>query len=705
LPLCTANVRGLWELQRYGAPAIDGRNLAFWGAAPAGGDEAYFLYDAASDTIRPAAYPGAVTTGGFPLQRFSGVPSYFDGQFTAWAEDSNRGQHILIGDGETLDDVAYTNSFFNVQGGDPVAFQSLGRSPSIHGDVVAFQGTQPNGDQGIYGSQSGAIAPLQLFADRDTRVPLTGNRIVTFEDPSFDGTRVAFRGLDDEGHGGAFFASRPDSIGLAASTDPFFENAPAALDRQVRYFDLPGAPQMEGQYVILQGTKNRIPPDPNLRARGVFAHDRLSPPDAEDLQKSLGPRGFDYQSIEAMASDGHVAAYLARGDRSQGNDKDAIFAIDNFTRGPSAFDFQSVVIETGDELDGWSVRSFAMQPDAVSGNRIAFSVVYDNNVSAVYVAEPKSAGPLPTPATHAKTVVRYGNPAFPNTNAPGGQLGVDEVTHAEFSDSFVLRGPVPLDFDEAFAHSSGYVLGRDGQGTPTVHALSRAQGSFGGAAIPAQPDPGVRALANGDAVSWWQPRLSQVPSGEPIDVDITITLHGLLDVSLLRAGDGGVDPWAAYGQADLRISLFQESRGGHDPSFSQSEKIRLGSDGQLSGSLLGLGPDVLTLAPSQYADGRAYEVNVELTYENVTLINPGEEDHFAVELNLGTVAFVLNPRGEVGALADFLNSGNFTLSSDTPGVTFVQVPEPASILLVAVGGLAILARRVTRRRALDAAAF
>jgi hypothetical protein len=317
-------------------------------------------------------------------------------------------------------------------------------------------------------------------------------------------------------------------------------------------------------------------------------------------------------------------------------------------------------------------------------------VQYDNNVNAIYVAEPKSAGPLPRPKTHAKSVVRYGNPAFPNTGDPGGQSGIDEVTHAEFSDSFVLRGPVPLDFDEAFAHGSGYVLGRDGQGTPTVHALSRAQGSFGGATMPMQPDPGVRALANGDAVSWWQPRLSQPANGEPVDVDITITLHGLLDVSLLPVVDGGVDPWAAYAQADLRIRLYQESRGGHDPSFARSERVFLGGDGQLSGSLAALGEHALTLVPSQYTGGKAYEVDAELTFENVALINPGEEDHFAIELNLGTVAFVLNPRGELGAFADFLNSGSFTLSSDTPGVTFVQVPEPATIGMAIVGFLIAL---------------
>jgi hypothetical protein len=256
-----------------------------------------------------------------------------------------------------------------------------------------------------------------------------------------------------------------------------------------------------------------------------------------------------------------------------------------------------------------------------------------------------------------------------------------------------------LDFDEAFAHGSGYVLGRDGQGTPTVHALSRAQGSFGGPTMPSQPDPGVRALANGDATSWWQPRLSQSVSGEPIDVDITITLHGLLDVSLLPVIDGGVDPWAAYAQADLGIRLYQESRGGHDPTFWRSEKIRLGGDGQLSGSLVALGEDSLSLVPSQYAAGKAYEVDAELTYENVALINPGEEDHFAIALNLGTVAFVLNPRGEMGAFADFLNSGSFTLSSDTPGVTFVQVPEPATACLTVIGcSIAVVISRVLRRR-------
>jgi hypothetical protein len=482
-----------------------------------------------------------------------------------------------------------------------------------------------------------------------------------------------------------FFNSSPTNGGIVASTAPFFDVRPESAERylQFSYRSVTGQPQMEDELVYATGEKIEWEFEAGELTRsvnpGVYAHRRLFDPAVHERLQLTVDRAA---AVSMTSADGGVSAFLA-----QESGLNALYASEYLPQ--SGIFRPSSVMREGQLLDGKVVRSLSIQPDAVSGRRIAFAAQFDDRTSAIYLAEPSSRGALPAPHTNASADVLYGNPAFPATDAPNGQSGEDEVSHPEFSDSFVLRGPVPLDFDESFAHGSGYVLGRDGQGTPTVHALARAQGSyFGGART---EGGGIRAAAVGQAISVWEPHVSQTTGGELIDVDLDVTLHGLLDVTVAGGGGDGNDPQFLFSLASVELVLHQESTG---EVFEKYRSLRLDANGELSGALADLG---VTQIVSQYENGVAYELDTVLHFEDVAFISPGEDDKFAIDFRLDALAYVFEPGGErLGAFADFLNSSGFTLASDTPGVTFVQVPEPASILLALFATVALIVHRRIR---------
>ncbi len=641
------------------APALDGENLGFYAFT----DEAvqgYFIYDALSGAVRPAGIAGDRTTGplslgGFNrLTTFAGFPSMSAGVLAGWAADNMGRQHIITSDGTTVTEAANTGLIFNAAG-DDIILQDLGRNPSIRNGTIAFRATATSADgsgnkSGIY--TGGGELPLVVYADGETEIRPPGQHIVTFGDPSFDGDRVVFRGVSNEGWVQIHYRT-PTIGGTTVNSDIIAVN------------DVLPFPQAEGRFVLDGSTISQ----PLIRA-----YDRL-----EDSYRSIvtggteipGSSGLSFSNVEVFSGDQEHWVFQGGTGSTHGI----------YSKGLPGSErvFLSEVITTGAILDGKSVRSLAMQPDAVSGSRIALMIEFTDNTRALYVAQPRPTM-LPESGARASADVHYGNLAF----APEDQDYSENVTDPVFADVFGLRGPIPLEFDEAFAHGSGYILGRDGQGTPTVHALSRAQGTFFRGPT-GDPRDSVASHATGTAVSLWQPRASGAPD-EPIDVDVTVELHGLLDIS---HGSGDFAPDFITSRFNFDVRLVQESLGDFPIVYAQAT---LDSDGELSGTLFEGHPEFFTPVVSEYEDGTAYRVDAVFTIEDVTLINPGGEDRFAIELTINTEARVFDPGGdELGAVADFLNSGSYSLSSDTPGVTFVQiiVPEPTAPVLLLAGILAV----------------
>lgn len=669
-----------------GPPALDGQDLGFYGVT-GDGVQGYFIYKFQNDAVLPAAVRqdrlyGPVNPGAFSrLESFAGHPSMHNGQLAGWANDGTF-QHILVASADVPREpmaLVNTSKFFDADG-DQVAFQSFGVNPSIHDGEVAFQGVGRDGEQGVYSGTGEAT--LHVFANQDTDARLDehgdATGIATFQDPSFDGDRVAFRGYDDrDGSAALFLYSHPLAGGAFASESSFY----AQQNPSVRLVGSLGPlPQMDGRHV-----STRIF-DSEISDHAIYKWDRLEPFVEPRVAQVGDPVPFqetitDLGPLTSIENDHLVFEAFVEG-------RPAILS-----NGLGDSPVQTPVVAAGDIVGGRTVRRIAMQPDAVSGNRIALGL--DSNTTgaySLYVAEPVPSD-LPEPGASGRVDIHYGNPTFEEED----QDYLENLDDPVFADVFGLRGPVPLDFDEAFAHGSGYLLGRDGQGTPTVHALSRAQGSFFRDPSELSIINAVEAMASGSATSHWVPRTSGGDS-ENIDVDVTLHLEGVLDVST-GAGGGENAPDFLEASVNFGARLYQRSLGDSIVVLSvHDEGATLDANGELSTSS-GFSDISATPIASQYEDGVAYALTLDITIEDVTFVNAGEEDLFAISLDLETNARVFDPGGdELGAFADFLNSGGYTLSSDTPGVTFEQVPipEPSSTVLIMVLACIGICLRLTR---------
>ena len=97
--------------------------------------------------------------------------------------------------------------------------------------------------------------------------------------------------------------------------------------------------------------------------------------------------------------------------------------------------------------------------------------------------------------------------------------------------------------------------------------------------------------------------------------------------------------------------------------------------------------------------GETCSIDVNVTLQDVAFVMMGES--FAIDATLMTEALMFGA-SEIFGESDFFNTGSFSLSSDTPGVTFAFVPEPGTGSLLAAGLLAATAvgRRQIRQRLL-----
>jgi len=117
-----------------------------------------------------------------------------------------------------------------------------------------------------------------------------------------------------------------------------------------------------------------------------------------------------------------------------------------------------------------------------------------------------------------------------------------------------------------------------------------------------------------------------------------------------------------------------------------------------AGSTLTLAGDWTATDFSSFVPGSFFNqgqsVNLNDANENVVTLNPG--DQFAIELILNTAVYA-EGAFEAVARANFDSTGGFTVSTDAPGASFVQVDVPESTILTQ-SVIGLLALSYWRRR-------
>ena len=194
------------------------------------------------------------------------------------------------------------------------------------------------------------------------------------------------------------------------------------------------------------------------------------------------------------------------------------------------------------------------------------------------------------------------------------------------------------------------------------------------------------ALSLAGNVSHWV--VSSPTPGSNFDLDVNFSLGGALDVADAAFVDS---PFPDDMRVEMEVLMTL-----HFPSLSNTITVFNGlarldiqedpSDpanttfltvGDLSTADFTLGDTDFDLAPPFPTFGSRAALNFGTTIQQSV---PAET--FAVEIQLRTLAEADGAFEEgFAALADFFDSSTFTLSTNTPGVTISQVPEPRSLWL------------------------
>jgi hypothetical protein len=271
------------------------------------------------------------------------------------------------------------------------------------------------------------------------------------------------------------------------------------------------------------------------------------------------------------------------------------------------------------------------------------------------------AVPIPPPSAHANA----------SADATGGP------SNSDADDNPVTASVDVISSGDDFAQAKARA---------TVGGAARSLSSSGGASgqfAPSRADGAGRWISNFIATG--------TDPGNPIDLDLVATVDGLLEYLNNNSG-ASVDDI----RSSVSLTLTLHDQSGAIGVFVGSARLA---------TVTNSGPPQLARAgdwadPTRDGDfstsscssfSCSYDVQMATTFEDVAFVEFGET--FAVEFELATAAYTF-AGFEVDALSDFFNTGNITVATDTPGVTFQMVPEPTSFFLLATatGVLAISAR-------------
>jgi sugar lactone lactonase YvrE len=201
-------------------PAIDGNNVAFFGAGSGGQQGIYVSVNGPPIRIADAATAIPGGTGNFTSFLLQGPPiapnpSISGNNVAFFGAGSGGQQGVYVLDYVTISGppIKIADTATAIPGGTG-NFTAIPVEPTISGNNVAFLGNGSSGQQGVYRASSGP--PIKV-ADLNTAIPggsgnftsfIPGNPIT----PAIDGTSVAFFGAGSGGQQGIYVSIPSDPV-------------------------------------------------------------------------------------------------------------------------------------------------------------------------------------------------------------------------------------------------------------------------------------------------------------------------------------------------------------------------------------------------------------------------------------------------------------------------------------------------------------
>jgi hypothetical protein len=328
----------------------------------------YISEDGALDVLadRSTPIPGGGGTGKFTsldIPSLSGSTVAFRGSSFRSASSSQAGNYTIEGDLVSV--VADKNT---VAPGGISPFNSFFGRASIEGGTVAFNGFTTGGVEGIYRRTNGL---LDLVADSTTPIPGgTGNFKFLEGYAAGDEGKVAFIGtvtnrfreVEQQG----VYASVENSLSVIADL-----NTPIP-EGSGNFAKFDSTPSLDGDAVTFRG----LGLDESGRFTQVGLYKSLNGSLSMIVDRNtLIPEGTNtFTSFRDFSTDDGSVVFRGSG---------ADFNTGIFTDFGGALE---TVIKRGDKLDGATILSFVLGPEAFRGNEIVFVARLESIGQAVYVA-------------------------------------------------------------------------------------------------------------------------------------------------------------------------------------------------------------------------------------------------------------------------------------------------------------------------------
>lgn len=339
------------------APALDGREVAFYGSASLGDPTGIYLAsNSAISTIvdTDTQIPGAPS--GVDFVGFS-HPSLSDGQvaFTgATAISGYTFEGVVLHDGSSLSVIAKNGTPVPDMTGEYFIYFF---TCSLQGDDIGFHSGTTAG-WGVFSTDGG----LHTVADESTLIPGTNMPFDWFyPNPTFSHGSVAFSGANSsvegvysEALGLHTVADTSTSIPGGTGTFTSFADSPVIRNDHVVFFAQGGS----GQFGLYLGNGTL----------SLIADDSTAIPDGSGTFTGFGSV-YEPASLNECGS----VAFRATGDSGQ---------IGIYT----TIGGQLIkLVDIGDTLDGDSITNLEIAREAVDGNRIAFVATFSGG-QAIYIA-------------------------------------------------------------------------------------------------------------------------------------------------------------------------------------------------------------------------------------------------------------------------------------------------------------------------------